>query len=176
MNDPTTASEEMYVEQELLLARLPARIAEAARAAGRAGLIEVVLDLGRIPTARYSGGREIALTESEVSEQDIDQVVSQVSEFGEDNRAGIPRTLHRISAIRNRRGRIVGLTCRIGRSVSGSASVNLPKSKVSVCFENHRFSDVSSGPVSSQLPSSIRLPKTAPVCHRWSGGVNTNYE
>ena len=123
VNDPTTASEEMYVEQELLLARLPARIAEAARAAGRAGLIEVVLDLGRIPTARYSGGREIALTESEVSEQDIDQVVSQVSEFGEDNRAGIPRTLHRISAIRNRRGRIVGLTCRIGRSVSGSASV-----------------------------------------------------
>jgi stage III sporulation protein SpoIIIAA len=115
--------DETYAEQELLLARLPARIAEAAREAGRDGLIEVVLDLGRIPTARYSGGREITLTDSEVSEQDIDQVVSQVSEFGEDNRAGIPRTLHRISAIRNRRGRIVGLTCRIGRSVSGSASV-----------------------------------------------------
>jgi len=123
VDDPATVPEETYAEQELLLARLPARIADAAREAGRDGLIEVVLDLGRIPTARYSGGREITLTESEVSEQDIDQVVSQVSEFGEDNRAGIPRTLHRISAIRNRRGRIVGLTCRIGRSVSGSASV-----------------------------------------------------
>jgi stage III sporulation protein SpoIIIAA len=116
-------AEDAYQEQDLLLARLPERIAEAARASGRDGLIEVVLDLGRIPTARYSGGREVALTNQEVTEQDIDQVVSQVSEFGEDNRAGIPRTLHRISAIRNRRGRIVGLTCRIGRSVTGSASV-----------------------------------------------------
>lgn len=103
--------------------RLPGRIADAARESGRDGLIEVVLDLGRMPTARYSGGREISLTDREVTEQDIDQVVSQVSEFGEDNRAGIPRTLHRISAIRNRRGRVVGLTCRIGRSVTGSASV-----------------------------------------------------
>jgi len=124
VDDRTTSfADDAYTEQDLLLARLPERIATAARAAGRDGLIEVVMDLGRLATARYSGGREVPLTEQEVTEQDIDQVVSQVSEFGEDNRAGIPRTLHRISAIRNRRGRIVGLTCRIGRSVSGSASV-----------------------------------------------------
>ncbi|RLT28531.1 MAG: AAA family ATPase [Chloroflexi bacterium] len=124
VDDRTTSfADDAEAEQDLLLTRLPERIATAARAAGREGLIEVVMDLGRLATARYSGGREIPLTDQEVTEQDIDQVVSQISEFGEDNRAGIPRTLHRISAIRNRRGRIVGLTCRIGRSVTGSASV-----------------------------------------------------
>ncbi len=110
-------------EAELLLVTLPERIATAVRIHGIDGLIEVVLDLGRVPTARYSGGREVALAEGDVTDQDIDHVVAQISEFGEDNRAGIPRTLHRISAIRNRRGRVVGLTCRVGRSVSGSASV-----------------------------------------------------
>ena len=107
-------------EIELLLATLPRRAAEAVRTEGIAGLIEVVLDLGRVPTARYRD-REITLDDHEVTVQDIEHVVAQISEFGEDNRAGIPRTLHRISAIRNRRGRIVGLTCRAGRSVSGSA-------------------------------------------------------
>ena len=72
---------------------------------------------------RRRSGDELPLTldEEEVAEQEIEQTVAQLSEFGEDNRAGIPRTLHRVSAIRNRRGRIVGLTCRVGRSVSGSA-------------------------------------------------------
>ena len=110
-------------EAELLLVTLPERIAAAVRVHGLHGLIEVVLDLGRVPTARYSGGREFPLAEGEVTDQDIDHVVAQISEFGEDNRAGIPRTLHRISAIRNRRGRVVGLTCRVGRSVTGSAAV-----------------------------------------------------
>ncbi|MGE3857879.1 MAG: AAA family ATPase, partial [Dehalococcoidia bacterium] len=101
---------------------MPSRIAEAVRAQGLAGLIEIVLDLGRIPTARYGSG-DVALADAEVTEQELTQVVAQVSEFGEDNRAGIPRTLHRISAIRNRRGHIVGLTCRVGRSVSGSGRI-----------------------------------------------------
>ena len=115
-------SEEERTEIELLVGIMPARIAESARAQGLAGMIEIVLDLGRIPTARYGSG-DVALSSVEVTEQELTQVVAQVSEFGEDNRAGIPRTLHRISAIRNRRGHIVGLTCRIGRSVSGSGRI-----------------------------------------------------
>ena len=85
-------------------------------------LLEVVLDLGRLPEARYPG-REVLLSDVEVSEEDIDHVAARVSEFGDDNRAGIERTLHRISAIRNRRGRIVGLTCRVGRAVFGTIRV-----------------------------------------------------
>ena len=118
---PEVVGEEERAELELMLTRLPERVATPVRAHGAAGLLEVVLDLGRPPTARYRGGSEITLSERDVSEQDIDHVVAQISEFGEDNRAGIPRTLHRISAIRNRRGRIVGLTCRVGRSVGGAA-------------------------------------------------------
>jgi stage III sporulation protein SpoIIIAA len=82
-------------------------------------LLEVVMDLGRLPQARFPG-REIVLSEREVSESDLEYVVSRISDFGEDNRAGIERTLHRISCIRNRRGRIVGLTCRVGRAIYGT--------------------------------------------------------
>src|SRR5688500_4932334 len=82
-------------------------------------LLEVVMDLGRLPEARFPG-REVVLSEREVTESDIEYVVARISEFGEDNRAGIERTLHRISCIRNRRGRIVGLTCRVGRAVFGT--------------------------------------------------------
>ncbi len=115
-------TESEHVEAALLIDRLPSRIEAAARQQGLAGLIEIVLDLGRVPTARYHQGSEVTLSDDEVTQQEIDQTVAQLSEFGEDNRAGIPRTLHRISAIRNRRDRIVGLTCRVGRSVSGSAA------------------------------------------------------
>ena len=82
-------------------------------------LLEVVLDLGRPPEARFPR-REVILNPQEVSQQDIDYVASRISSFGDDNRAGIERTLHRISAIRNRKGRIVGLTCRVGRAVFGT--------------------------------------------------------
>jgi stage III sporulation protein SpoIIIAA len=82
-------------------------------------LLEVAMDLGRLPQARYPN-REIVLSEREVTESDIEYVVSRISDFGEDNRAGIERTLHRISCIRNRRGRIVGLTCRVGRAIFGT--------------------------------------------------------
>ena len=129
--EPAPGELEERRELELLTAALPARVAAALSSqpaqglrgredASQGGLLEVVLDLGRVPTARYPD-REVVLDEHEVTEQDIEHVVAAVSEFGDDNRAGIPRTLHRISAIRNRRGRIVGLTCRVGRSVSGSA-------------------------------------------------------
>jgi len=82
-------------------------------------LLEIVLDLGRLPSARYPG-REVVLGTTEVTQADIDAVVAAIGEFGDDNRAGIERTLHRISAIRNRSGRIVGLTCRVGRAVFGT--------------------------------------------------------
>jgi len=86
------------------------------------GLLEVVLDLGRPPEARFPQ-REVILNPQEVSQEDIDYVASRISSFGDDNRAGIERTLHRISAIRNRRGRIVGLTCRVGRAIFGTIKV-----------------------------------------------------
>jgi len=85
-------------------------------------LLEVVLDLGRSPEARFPQ-REMLLHPKEVDEQDIEYVVSRIGSFGDDNRAGIERTLHRISAIRNRKGRIVGLTCRVGRAVFGTIKI-----------------------------------------------------
>ena len=85
-------------------------------------LLEVIMDLGRPPEARFPQ-REVVLNAKEVDEQDIDYVVSRISSFGDDNRAGIERTLHRISAIRNRKGRIVGITCRVGRAVSGTIKI-----------------------------------------------------
>ncbi len=85
-------------------------------------LLEVVLDLGRSPEARFPQ-REVVLNPKETSEEDIEYVVSRIGGFGDDNRAGIERTLHRISAIRNRQGRIVGLTCRVGRAIFGTIKV-----------------------------------------------------
>jgi stage III sporulation protein SpoIIIAA len=108
---------------DLLLDALPPAICEALQAEGRrAGLLEVVMDLGRLPEARYPG-REVVLSHQEVSEADIQYVIDRIGEFGDDNRAGIERTLHRISCIRNRRGKVVGLTCRIGRAVYGTIRV-----------------------------------------------------
>ena len=98
-------------------------------------LIEVVLDLGRIPEARFPH-KEVNITPIEVGQADIDFVTSHISPFGDDNRAGIERTLHRISAIRNRKGRVVGLTCRVGRAVFGTIKIinDLIESGKSVLF------------------------------------------
>ena len=85
-------------------------------------LIEVVMDLGRLPEARYSN-REVYLSDTEITAEDLEMVIARVGDFGADNRAGIERTLHRISAIRNRRGRIIGLTCRVGRAVYGTIEI-----------------------------------------------------
>ncbi len=85
-------------------------------------LLEVILDLGRVPTARFLD-REVTLVEREVARGDIEYVVTRVGEFDADNRAGLERTLHRISALRNRRGHIVGLTCRLGRAVYGTIEI-----------------------------------------------------
>jgi stage III sporulation protein SpoIIIAA len=85
-------------------------------------LLEIVLDLGRVPEARYPD-RVIELGDVGITGEDIEYVVNRVGAFGKDNRAGMERTLHRISAIRNRVGRIVGLTCRIGRAVYGTIDI-----------------------------------------------------
>ncbi len=108
---------------DALLAALPSEVVAAIHLLpDRAELIEVVLDLGRRPEARFPE-REVILLEREVTEADIAAVVDLIGSFGDDNRAGIERTLHRISAIRNRTGKIVGLTCRIGRAVFGTIEI-----------------------------------------------------
>lgn len=85
-------------------------------------LVEIVIDLGRVPTARYVNG-EVSLSDLEITAQDIDNIVERIGDFDADNRAGMERTLHRISAIRNRKGVVVGLTCRVGRAVYGTIDI-----------------------------------------------------
>ncbi len=104
---------------ELLLGTLPQRLRAALAAQPAADLLEVVLDLGRPAQARYPGAA-VPLGTGAVEESDLRHVIEAVDEFGADNRAGIEGTLHRISAIRNRRGSIVGLTLRVGRAVFGT--------------------------------------------------------
>lgn len=108
---------------DALLQTLPPRVVEPLGGMeDRDSLLEVVLDLGRVPEARFPG-REVVLSPEEVTNADIEYVVSRIGEFGGDNRAGIERTLHRISCMRNRKGSIVGLTCRIGRAVYGTIAI-----------------------------------------------------
>ncbi len=98
-------------------------------------IIEVVLDLGRAPEARFENDF-VYLAEAAVTHEDIAHVSSRLSPFGADNRAGIEQTLHRISAIRNRAGRIIGLTCRVGRAVFGTIDIILDviRSGKSICL------------------------------------------
>ena len=108
---------------DLLLAVLPERIRRALEQSERKGtLVEVIMDLGRLPEARFTDA-ELVLNEQEVTLQDLRMVVDRVGDFGADNRAGIERTLHRISAIRNRKGDVIGLTCRVGRAVYGAIEI-----------------------------------------------------
>jgi stage III sporulation protein SpoIIIAA len=108
---------------DLMLAVLPPPIREAlARGGNTESLIEVVLDLGRQPEARYNQ-RALYLDDSLVTREDLQYVASRVGQFTRDNRAGIERTLHRISAMRNRLGEIVGLTCRVGRAIYGTVDI-----------------------------------------------------
>lgn len=108
---------------EQLLAVLPTAVAEAVRALPETDtLIEIVLDLGRQPEARFPD-RFVYLSEHPVSREDLDYLIERVGTFGQDNRAGIEATLHRISAIRNRSGNIIGATCRIGRALYGTIDI-----------------------------------------------------
>jgi stage III sporulation protein SpoIIIAA len=87
-------------------------------------LIEVIMDLGRLPEARFPHDY-CYLAQTPVTSEEIAHVVDRVGEFGKDNRAGIEQTLHRISCLRNRGGKIVGLTCRVGRAVYGTIDIIL---------------------------------------------------
>ncbi|MFQ6131274.1 MAG: R3H domain-containing nucleic acid-binding protein [Armatimonadota bacterium] len=108
---------------EGLIEALPPRVQEALHEHGNVpDLLEVVLDLGRPPEARFPD-EFVLLNGHSVTQEDLDYVVTHVGEFGGDNRAGIERTLHRISAIRNRASRVVGLTCRVGRAVYGTIDI-----------------------------------------------------
>jgi stage III sporulation protein SpoIIIAA len=114
---------ELIDDLDALLGALPPEIVAAIHALPeQSDLIEVVMDLGRRPEARFPDS-EVGLLDREVTEADIGHVVEKIGSFGDDNRAGIERTLHRISAIRNRNGKIVGLTCRIGRAVYGTIEI-----------------------------------------------------
>lgn len=108
---------------DLLLDVLPPRISNRVRDLDDSdNLLEIVMDLGRLPTARFVQ-QEAALSDKEVTYEDINAITAAISEFDADNRAGIERTLHRISAIRNRHNTVIGLTCRIGRAVYGTSDI-----------------------------------------------------
>jgi stage III sporulation protein SpoIIIAA len=107
----------------VLLAVLPAKYVDQVKQANHADdLLEIILDLGRLPMARFVD-REVEISDSEVSRTEIDEVLTRIGDFDADNRAGIERTLHRISAIRNKHGVVVGLTCRVGRAVYGTIDI-----------------------------------------------------
>ena len=124
MADPLSQTQSATGDDlELLLSTLPAAIRHAIGDLGdETNLLEIVLDLGRPPYARYLEG-EVVLRATEVTNAELQLVVAGLGEFGADNRAGIPRTLHRIACIRNRQRGVVGLTMRVGRAVTGSVAV-----------------------------------------------------
>jgi stage III sporulation protein SpoIIIAA len=119
----TSDQQRITDDLDLLLGVLPGRVQDALeQEPERDQLIEVVLDLGRVPEARFPG-RSLELGGGPVVREELDHAVQRVGQFGPDNRAGIERTLHRISAIRNRLGAVVGLTCRVGRAVVGTVDI-----------------------------------------------------
>ena len=118
-----TVEQLAHDELQQLLSVLPPRVLAGLRGQDDLDdLLEIVLDLGRPPEARFSAG-DVILDEEPVGREDLQHVVSGVGDFGGDNRAGMERTLHRISAIRNRSGSVVGITCRVGRAVFGTIKI-----------------------------------------------------
>ncbi len=108
---------------QALLVLLPERVRQSIELQGNeTELLEIVMDLGRAPTARYVAG-ERTLHPDETTQAEINTVINGIGDFDDDNRAGIARTLHRIAGIRNRRGQVVGLTCRVGRAVYGTIDI-----------------------------------------------------
>ena len=120
---PSPPTQRITDDLDRLLELLPLSVQQQlASSAARDELLEVVLDLGRLPEARYPG-RAVALGDVPIGRGDLQGVIERLGPFGGDNRAGIECTLHRISAIRNRTGEVVGLTCRVGRAVFGTVAM-----------------------------------------------------
>jgi stage III sporulation protein SpoIIIAA len=115
--DPARATQD---DIRALIDILPPGLQAAATRLPHESLIEFVLDLGRLPEARLQDKRGMPIGERPVTMEDLREMLRHVGEFSEDNRAGIARTLHRISCIRNRRGEIIGLTLRVGRAIPGT--------------------------------------------------------
>ncbi|MBD2326614.1 R3H domain-containing nucleic acid-binding protein [Alkalinema sp. FACHB-956] len=116
----TVVEQKITDDLDKLLEILPPDLRTALHAHPQKGvLVEVVMDLGRQPEARFPGKAEY-LSDRLITLEDLQESIQRVGDFGGDNRAGIERTLHRISAIRNRRGDVIGLTCRVGRAVFGT--------------------------------------------------------
>lgn len=123
MNLKEQQLEQAQEDLQLLLDVLPEDVREAIAEEGREDeLLEVVMDLGRSVSARYVDGEQV-IREAEVTQAEIDHVVNSMGDLDDDNRAGIARTLHRISGIRNRHGKVIGLTCRVGRAVFGTIDI-----------------------------------------------------
>lgn len=119
----TSSSVNSNSELDLFLELLPLRMKSGLSGHREIGeLIEVVMDLGRKPIARFPSG-DFVICEQPVRHEDLKHAISKVGDFSDDNRSGIDSSLHRISAIRNRKMQIIGLTCRVGRAVSGSAEI-----------------------------------------------------
>ncbi len=113
---------QFHNDLDRLIEILPKKITKHITYENMDDVIEIVLDISRLPEVRHSGGRIESLGVEPITDEDINYITQRVQEFTSDNRSGIPGTLHRISAIRNRQGKIIGLTCRIGRVVTGTIS------------------------------------------------------
>ena len=118
-----TTTQRITDDLEAMLAVFPPEVAQAVQSRDNFdNLLEVILDLGRNPSARFTTG-EVELLDEPVTHDDLKYVTDRIGDFDADNRAGMERTLHRISAIRNRRSKVVGLTCRVGRAVYGTIEI-----------------------------------------------------
>lgn len=125
---PLVSQVETVDNLDILLEVLPEPIRTALmREAELRSLLEIVLDLGRPAEARYTT-KTVYLSETPINREDLQFIVTRAGSFTHDNRAGLPRTLHRISAIRNRAGEAVGLTCRVGRAIFGT--IDIVKDKI----------------------------------------------
>ncbi len=123
LKNKMTTTQRITDDLEAMLAVFPPEVAQAVQSRDNFdNLLEVILDLGRNPSARFTTG-EVELLDEPVTHEDLKYVTDRIGDFDADNRAGMERTLHRISAIRNRRGKVVGLTCRVGRAVYGTIEI-----------------------------------------------------
>lgn len=117
---------QFHSDLDRLIEILPPKVKKHITYENMNDVIEIVMDIGRLPEARHAGGKIEYLGEGlgiePITDEDISYITQRVQEFTSDNRTGIPGTLHRVSAIRNRQGKIIGLTCRIGRVVTGTIS------------------------------------------------------
>lgn len=111
---------QFHSDLDRLIEILPTKVKRHINYENMKDVIEIVLDINRLPEVRHSDGKIDCLGVEPITNEDISYITQRVAEFTSDNRSGIPGTLHRISAIRNRQGKIIGLTCRIGRVVTGT--------------------------------------------------------